>query len=553
MGEELNEEQQAAKDAREAATDEILADSSDKKVVIAGPGTGKTFLFGQVFASIEAGNKLTLTFINALVEDLALELRGISDVKTLHGYALGCLAEHDVKIFPPLPHVIREDGKFLLDADIDFQTKIYNIDESDGYLDFYSTRRQYYGHFGYADIVLGLVRWFEQDTDRIPTYSQVVVDEFQDFNKLEVTLIELLATKSPIVIAGDDDQALYDFKKASPDHIRELHGDDRPEFASFPLPYCSRSTQVIVESVNDIVAKAQERGFLKGRVEKRYDYFPCPEKDAESAAETQLVHKQLQDAQIAWFVADQMGDIAETTRKKFEILVISPYTAQCQKIGNALSGKGFSKVEIKTRSDNTLSYFDGLRLLTRVRTGYRSNLGWRIASSFKLDPDVFGELVHASSAEEPPVFRSLVPMDVRGAIERDVDILKRVKENQPVEENELNDLLTSVEFDQMEIKSDYVRGQLSSGGQPEPGYAGIRKLPITTTTIQSSKGLSADYVFITHFDQRYLPGDNGLSDRSICDVLVALTRARKKVWLLSTTDEPCEILDWIATDRINRQ
>ena len=33
--------------------------------------------------------------------------------------------------------------------------------------------------------------------DKVPKYEQVVVDEFQDFNKLEVALIDLLSDKNP--------------------------------------------------------------------------------------------------------------------------------------------------------------------------------------------------------------------------------------------------------------------------------------------------------------------------------------------------------------------
>ena len=37
---------------------------------------------------------------------------------------------------------------------------------------------------------------------------------------------------------------------------------------------------------------------------------------------------------------------------------------------------------------------------------------------------------------------------------------------------------------------------------------GIKKIQIKVTTIESSKGLSADYVFITYFDDRYFIKDN---------------------------------------------
>lgn len=550
MTKEFTREQKEAREAREAATNSILKDDSKKKVIVAGPGTGKTHLFVELFASKEGTDKLTLTFINALVEDLSLALRGISDVKTLHGYALSHFREFKVKIFPDMPELIREDGNVLLSLDLNFEDKIHEMDESDRHLDFYRERRKYYGHFGYSDIIFGLVRLFQNKPEAIPSYSQIVVDEFQDFNRLEVTLIELLTTKSPTLIAGDDDQALYDFKKSHPKYIRELHGDDRPDYTSLPLPFCSRSTKVVVEVVNDIVTEATKQGFLKRRVPKRYEYFPCPEKDKESADEPNLIHKRLEDNQISWFIAKEMDKIANERRKKFEVLVISPYIAQCEKIGRALVGKGFGAVEYKTKSEGAISYIDGLRMLTKCRIGKESNLGWRIASRFKLSVEAFKDALKASTVENPPPFRSLIPRDKKEVIERDVLLLKKVGEKQPIDSADLDSLLDSLSFNKDEIKKDFLRKKLFSGRKTSLSYPGIKKIPITGTTIQSSKGLSAEYVFITHFDEKYLPGKDGVTDQSICNVLVALTRARKKVWLISTTEESSTFLSWIDESRI---
>jgi hypothetical protein len=158
------------------------------------------------------------------------------------------------KIFPALPHIIQEDGEILLGKKVDFAGKIHDIDETDGHLVFYSSRRKYYDRFGYADIVLALVKYYEAKPEKIPEYAQIVVDEYQDFNKLEVTLIEQLSQKSPTIIAGDDDQAIYEFKRSSPEFIRALHGGGRPDFDAFPLPFCSRSTRVIVEAINPSIS-----------------------------------------------------------------------------------------------------------------------------------------------------------------------------------------------------------------------------------------------------------------------------------------------------------
>ncbi len=68
MTEELTKEQKEAREAREAATSRILKDKSDKKVIVAGPGTGKTHLFGELFASKE-GEKVNFDKVLEFEED----------------------------------------------------------------------------------------------------------------------------------------------------------------------------------------------------------------------------------------------------------------------------------------------------------------------------------------------------------------------------------------------------------------------------------------------------------------------------------------------------
>ena len=250
---------------------------------MAGPGTGKTHLFKEVLNG--KSNTLTLTFVNALVEDLSLELCGLSDVKTLHSFARSELAKvlkKDVNLFPKLQKIVQGDAKIILGRDIDFDHIFHNREDTNQDIDFYKKRKDYYDHYGYSDVIFAIVKAFESKEDRIPAYEQVVVDEFQDFNKLEVSLIELLAKKSPVLLAGDDDQALYAFKSSSPDHIRQKHGDTCPEYAPFNLPFCSRCTRVIVESTNDLITTAKQNGCLANRIDKPYNYFEDEKKDKES-------------------------------------------------------------------------------------------------------------------------------------------------------------------------------------------------------------------------------------------------------------------------------
>jgi ATP-dependent exoDNAse (exonuclease V) beta subunit len=262
-----------ARNKRQKHVDTILNSPSQKKIVVAGPGTGKTYLFKEILKG--KTNALTLTFVNSLVEDLSLDLCGLSDVRTLHGFARSALSTttRKVKLFPKLSMVIEEDARVLLNKEINFDKLFHDREDESEHIKFYKQRKDYYGYYGYSDIVFALVKHFEKSPSKIPTYEQVVVDEFQDFNKLEVSLIDLLAQKSPVLLAGDDDQALYVFKSASPEHIRKRYGNVTGDYASFTLPYCSRCTRVVVGAVNDVIDAAKRSGYLGQRINKAYQYF----------------------------------------------------------------------------------------------------------------------------------------------------------------------------------------------------------------------------------------------------------------------------------------
>src|SRR3989344_9450427 len=88
--EELKKHYKKSSDKRDGHTKTIVESGARKLVVVAGPGTGKTHLFSKLLEK-KGGQSLTLTFINALVDDLALGLFGLSEVRTLHGFSTSFL------------------------------------------------------------------------------------------------------------------------------------------------------------------------------------------------------------------------------------------------------------------------------------------------------------------------------------------------------------------------------------------------------------------------------------------------------------------------------
>lgn len=540
---------------RKERFDAILNCPSKKITVVGGPGTGKTYLFKAFLSGKQ--NCLTLTFVNSLVEDLSLDLCTLCEVKTLHGYARNVLESKvgsKVKVFPKLSRVIERDAKILIGVNVDFDSIFDNKEDDNPHINLYRKRKKYYdNYYGYSSIIYAAVKLFEQSRNKIPAYEHILVDEFQDFNKLEVSLIELLAEKSPVLLAGDDDQALYGFKGASADHIRQRHDEANTDYASFTLPYCSRCTRVIIDAVNDLIAKATENGHLCNRIVKQFWYFQDKEKARECELYPMLAYAQVFSRQIPWFIEKRMNDIAGEQQGQFSSLIIAPTKVQCRSLVTSLREKGFASIEsIQSEEDKDIVLLDGLKLLMENNV---SNLGWRIVAEKFLTPSKFKKLLTQTTENAAQPICEMIDQEIREKVKGILKTLKALQKGETVNEKNLNSVLEEMRIDGHEIILNALKDKIISNYQ-RPGNPGLRKVPIKVTTIQSSKGLSADFVFITYFDDRYFIKNRDkskISDQDICNFIVSLTRAKKKVFLISSNkmSQPT-FLGWIDSSRIEK-
>ena len=135
----------------------------------------------------------------------------------------------------------------------------------------------------------------------IPKYTLVLIDEFQDFNKMEASIIRVLADQNSIVIAGDDDQALYSqLRNASWDYIRAYYASG--DYETFELPFCMRCPEVIVGAVNEVIKKACDGFKLDGRIPKPYRYYePLKDEDSKKYPYIELVETTVQRLNANYF------------------------------------------------------------------------------------------------------------------------------------------------------------------------------------------------------------------------------------------------------------
>ena len=112
-------ELEAIRIARGAATEALINSDAEKRLVVAGPGTGKTYAFRLALDSVGNGG-LAITFINALVNDLECELGESNTVNTFHGFCKHLLHRFSVEgisdrfhYYPPLLEILAQDLQLL--------------------------------------------------------------------------------------------------------------------------------------------------------------------------------------------------------------------------------------------------------------------------------------------------------------------------------------------------------------------------------------------------------------------------------------------------------
>ena len=473
----------------------------------------------------------------------------MSQVRTLHSYATELLRRSsqgkNIHIFPFLPEIIAADMTILRGKPVDFAEIFNTLDEKNPNLDFYHKRRIFYENtYGHSDVVFAAVSYLKKHPDKVPTYDQVLVDEFQDFNLLEVALIDILSTRSPILLAGDDDQALYDFKHADAKHLRIRHGDG-DEFEAFNLPMCSRCTRVIVEAANDVVRNAVRHDLLQGRIDKPFEYFDEPDKDRISDAFPKITHGQVFPAQFGWFLESKLDEAARLVRGKFSVLVISPIRLQAKSLVRALRKRGFQNVEFADRPDKGISLLHGLKMLLEDEG---SNLGWRIVAEKLMDKGAFEEGLPRTDVEPPAPLREIVPVEQQKTAKALLSILRKIPDERPVEIEDLKTLKCH-NIDPSAIGLDALGEEFRSANRRNV-RPGLRRIPIKVTTVQGSKGLADDIVFVTGADDRFFIGKGAITDRCVCNFLVSMTRAKRKLFLVSSPGATSTLVSWIDQQRV---
>lgn len=251
-------------------------ESSGNLMIVAGPGSGKTFTMIQKIKYLIDTDKarpediLVLTFTNKAAGELRARLSkiGITGVKagTFHSYCFEELCK------------VEENLKIATEKDIDFIYKSLEISDSEksyihskrcGASSTFDVRKEFVLKqyvqelrnrelIDFNDILINFIK-----NDEIEIKKKVVIiDEFQDTSKMQYNALRKISANSSMVNAvGDDSQSIYAFNGANMSNMHEFVKEYNAKIIMMEKNY--RSTSDICDVANKLMDNSKETIFHK--------------------------------------------------------------------------------------------------------------------------------------------------------------------------------------------------------------------------------------------------------------------------------------------------
>lgn len=283
-----NPERRTYRDENAAA---IAGHAAPRLLIVAGPGSGKSYLFrARIKVWLQDGTEARIyvsSLVRKLVHDLAAEIindtdlddegRGRVTVSTLHTLARSLIERNHGTQSHSLQHHVQviagEWEGVVWDDVLRFfpslsprgfshshwarQLHTEQLIETPDWTDvrgMYRHLSMFYNAVGFPDMIV-LAREAIEEDPSLSEHLRWIVDEYQDFNTSEDHLIRTLtALVEGVLIAGDDDQALYqELKSSLPEIIVSYYNE--AEFAKGMLPFCSRCSYYVCLAASRFIQK----------------------------------------------------------------------------------------------------------------------------------------------------------------------------------------------------------------------------------------------------------------------------------------------------------
>jgi DNA helicase II / ATP-dependent DNA helicase PcrA len=244
-------------------------------IIVAGPGTGKTkTLTARISYLLDSGRAepsdiLALTFTKKAAEEMR-ERVGRQDVmictfhalcRTLLGGAHEFISEPErLALIKSLTKPMAFKGLTSRDLGLRISRAKNLADQTDEPLarlvTIYNQALAERQVIDFDDLLGNTRDALESGALKRPAYRYILVDEFQDTNLLQYTLLQLLRTNDNLFIIGDPNQSIYGFRGAS-GTIFDTFKADFPQATAITLTANYRSALPIVTLANAVFGDNQ--------------------------------------------------------------------------------------------------------------------------------------------------------------------------------------------------------------------------------------------------------------------------------------------------------
>ena len=437
-----------------------------------------------------------------------------------------------------------------------------------------------YNAVDFDDLIMLVVRLFEEFPEVQERYQDrfryIMVDEYQDTNTAQFTLMRRLAEKwGNFCVVGDDDQSIYGWRGADPSNLLDFEKNFSGARV-IKLEQNYRSTANILNAANEVIKHNKKRNekalWTAGGDGEKVGVVKCIDAEDEARAVIERIRHNVRNKRMAH------KDHAILMRTNAQTMVFEQ-ELRFADIPYVLIGgqQFFDRKEVKDAIAylrfivNPYDEVNLLRILNYPRRGIgRTTADLLIRNSIVSKQPLWQVIrkarmitgVHAKGADALEAFIALVEdhkrcfrgggrlagtaKDLYAAIGLEAELRREPDSREKVEhrieniQEVINAIATYEGRDSKPTLSGFLE-KVALLDRDEPGSDSkekkLAKDAVVLMSLHSSKGLEFPHVFLPGFEEGFLPHKKSVSEgfdvdeeRRLC--YVGITRAREKLTLL---------------------
>ena len=448
----------------------------------------------------------------------------------------------------------------------DFHSKYLTQDEFAEVFRSYEHQKKELKKFDFDDMLVQCYALFRKKPEILQGWQKrfqyILIDEFQDINRVQYEVIRMLAApRYNLFVVGDDDQSIYGFRGAKPELMLYMK-QEFPALRTISLTVNYRSTEFITGAAARVILHNDTRFY------KRVQSF---------RGRGQNVHVQevLDEQEEAQYVTEEIQKKLDQGIKPGEIAVLFRTAVQARMISEILSEHRIP-FEMRDYVTNFYRHFivkdmmaylqlaagkrdrslflticnRPLRYLARNSMENRQ-VNFEDLRKFYCDKDWMLDIIDQFDVDVR-MMKNMAPYAAIQYIRKKIgydDFLKEYAEKHQIPWKQLMDVMAELEersknfksYDEWEIHIAKYTQELEEQQAKARKINGERENKVQLMTIHSAKGLEFEDVFVIHANEGEIPHQKAEKKDEIEEerrlFYVALTRAKNNLCISYITQK----------------